>query len=275
MTPEGHDIFTDPALRQTINDDPVFRFFQRHWRQVLLLVGCVAALVYAQQVFRDTRVADLERSADIFNRARAEYEQILGLEVQLADARNKLGDKKDDAKKGTTESDPKAVDPAEGRVTELERQLGEAQRRIEGHLGSLVDARSPYQELGGLYKGLLARGSAAPEKRVAEMRAALGVASGSVALGEKPDLATELRAIALARTLIDGVETRNEGIEALSELATKGVYTRVSAGVALAHIASSPAERESALSILEGILAAQPEQESFVGPEIARLKASK
>jgi hypothetical protein len=180
-------------------------------------------------------------------------------------AEKQAGDKKDE----------KGDAAATARVADLEKQVGEARRRIEGHLGSLVDARSPYRELGTLYKGLLAGSTAEPGKQVAEMRAAFGLPSGTVALGEKPELATELQAMALARALLNNEETRGEAIAALREIAANGIYTRVSAGLALAHIARSPDERGSALALLETILAAQPEQESFLGPEIARLKAAK
>jgi len=278
VTPPGHDIFTDPALSQTVTEDPLFRFLQSNWRQVLLVVGFIVAVVYARQVFHDTRVADMERSADIFNRARSEYEQIVSLEGQLADARKRLGEKKAEAPKPAdqkaTDKKEQKDDAAATRVADLEKQMGDARRRIEGHLGSLADARSPYRELGDLYKGLLAQVTAADGKGAAELRAAIGVPTGSVQIGEKPDLATELKAMALARALIDSGDTRNEGVTALNDLATKGNFTRVSAGLTLAHIANSPEERQGALRILEAILTAQPEQESILGPEIARLKGA-
>lgn len=272
-TPAGHDIFTDPALSQTLNEDPLFRFLQTNWRQVLLVVGFIVAVVYARQVFQDTRVADMERSADVFNRARNEYDQIRSLEAQLTQAKKALADKKPD-EKVAKENKKETVDPAVAKVADLEKQIADARRRIEGHLGSLVDARSPYRELGELYKGLLARDAAGEGKGLAELRAAIGVPTGTVQLGEKPDLVTELKAMALARTLIDSPDTRSEGVGALGELASKGTYTRVSAGLTLAHIANSPAERTEALKSLEGVLAAQPEQESLLSSEIARLKGA-
>lgn len=270
-TPPGHDIFADPALSQSLKEDPLFRFIQANWRQVLLVIGFVVAAVYARQVFRDTRVADMERSADIFNRARSEYEQIVSLEGQLVDAKKRVGDDRGEVKKGAETTDGK-VDPGTARVTELERQIADARRRVEGHLGSLVDARSPYRELGDLYRGLLGRVTAGEGKGIAELRAAIGIPTGTVQLGEKPDLVTELKAMALARALIDSADTRAEGVAALTDLATKGNFTKISAGLTLAHIANSAAEREAALRILEAILVAQPEQENILGSEIARLK---
>ncbi|MFM1847557.1 MAG: hypothetical protein RL417_1031 [Pseudomonadota bacterium] len=276
-TPAGHDIFTDPALQQSLKEDPVFRFLQRNWRQVLLVVGCVVALVYARQVFQDTRVADMERSADIFNRARTEYEQIVSLERQLGDARKRLAESEKiaAAPKDGVKKDEKVDSTPATRVADLEKQVGDSRRRIEGHLGALADARSPYRELGVLYKGLLARETAEAGKSVAAMRGAFGIESGVPTLGDKPALPVELQVMALARTLIDSPETRGDGVAALGELAARGVYTRVSAGLALAQIANSEAERESARKLLEGILTAQPEQESFIAPELARLNAAK
>jgi len=280
VTPAGHDIFTDPALAEPLKNDPVFRFLKDYWRQSLLIVGMVFAVAYARQVFRDTHVAEMERAADIFARVRSEFEQGTTLREQLGEARARLAEKEGAAKSQGT-SDKKAgtppmadTDAAKSRVADLEKQLADSTRRLDGHLGALADVHSPYREFGELYRGLAARVAAGDGGAVAEMRAAFGVPTGTVALAAKPDLPTELKAMALAKALLDSPEGRAEGRSALAELAQKGVYVNVSAAIALAHTASSIEERKAALTILESIVVSHPEQQGLLGQEAARLRAA-
>lgn len=267
-----------------MEDDPLFRFLKDYWRQILLVVGVILAGVYARQVFRDTHVAEMERAADIFVRARSEFEQSTKLRTELAEARLRLVELEQapsaPQKKGAAAgAKAEAASPkpdtaaAASRVADLEKQLADSSRRLDGHLGSLADVRSPYREFGSLYRGLAARAAAGDGNAVAEMRAALGVGTGTIAVPTKPDLATELKAMALARALLDSPEGRGEGRQALTELATKGVYVNVSAAVALAHTARTPEERSAALKVIENLLATHPEQETILRPEVARLGA--
>jgi hypothetical protein len=279
VSPGGHDIFTDPALAEPLQSDPVFRFIKDYWRQALLVIGMILAVAYARQVFRDTHVAEMERAADIFARARSEFEQSTKLREQLGEARVQLAEKESASAKGSGEKNAGAPPPAEteaakSRVADLEKQLADSMRRLDGHLGALADVRSPYREFGQLYRGLAARAGAGDGGAVAEMRAAFGVPTGTVPLAVDPDLPTELKAMALAKALLDSPEGRVEGRNALAELAHKGVYVNVSAALALAHTASSGEERQAALTVLESIVAAHPEQQSLLGQEAARLRAA-
>ena len=260
LTPEvrKHDIFEDPAITRSLKEDPVLRVITRWWQPILIAVLAVVAASYARNKFTETYNASLGDAAALYVRASTELGEVETAareRREAAEAATKAGEKDEAAAKKLSEADSK--------VRESRRKLVEA-------MASLADAQAPYGGVADLYKGMLAvrDGGVADVKEAVEASARFESAKS-----ETDRFYAELRALVLARALLDDDRSLSEGRARLKDLAAKASFVNVSAAITLARIAVTAEERAEAKAVMEAIISAHPEQASVLEDEFARVKA--
>jgi hypothetical protein len=80
-------------------------------------------------------------------------------------------------------------------------------------------------------------------------------------------LTTELGALILARTLVDGEQTFNEGVSLLEDLAREGQFVAASAALTWARIAPNEESKGRAESAIKSLKERFPEQASLLKDE--------
>lgn len=254
----GHDIFQDPALAETMKDDPLFLFLKKWWLQVVFVGAAIVLGVYAKGAFEDTYRAEQGRSADLFMELQARFDEIPGLEAALAKAladEAKAGDKKEDAAK---------------KVTAARNALDQSKARVESVLASLADTKKPYSDLAQLYRGALAARSG----DVAAASTALSTDSWTKIVDTQSNerFYAELGALVLARAQLDQAASVASARSALRSLAQQGSFFDVAAGLALASASQTAEEKQEARGALELILTRSPEQSEALSAALERLQ---
>lgn len=259
ISPQGEanigKFFGDPFAEKVAAEDPVFRFISKNWRNIVTSVVAAVAIFYAYNVFQETQRSAMESAGDGFIQVQREFDSYVGLVASLSDA-----------KKKDLEKDAKAKEEVE----KLQKQVDDAKKRMQNSIEALSNTREPYVRLAVLYRGLLARESG-------DAQALKGIFSATAwaeikNLNSNERLLAELEGLAYARALLDSDSTVGEARSLLKRLSIEGNFVHVAAGLSLAAIASSQAERKEALSVLGQINDAHPEQNSLLRDELNRLK---
>lgn len=252
-----HDIFQDPALAETMKDDPLFLFLKRWWLQISILAGAVIVGVYAKGAFDETYRAEMGRAADVYTELESRFEELPALEAAYDKAKtdeSKATDKKEDAAKQTLAAKEK---------------LDQGKARVESLLTSLADSKKPYSDLARVYRGALAY-------RIGDVPGAENNLSGdrwsSVADVRSPDrFVAELEALLLARMQLDQDSKISNARSLLKSLSGNGSFFDIAAGLALASASHTPEEKQEAKSALEALKAKAPEQSEVIDAAIERL----
>jgi hypothetical protein len=252
-----HDIFQDPALTQTIQDDPLFLFLKKWWLHVAVVAGAIVLGIYAKGAFDETHRAEMARSADRFMEMQGQFEELAALEAAVlkAEADVAAADKKEDA--GKT-------------LSEAQQKLREGRTRLDNLLATLADAREPYAELGKVYRGALAlRGNdfASAQSTLSADR------WGSIEDAESSQrFIAELEAFTLARAELDQENLRSLARGHLRALAERGAHFDVAAALALASASGTDEEKAEARSVLEQLRSRAPEQTEVIESALAQLQ---
>ncbi len=252
----SHDIFQDPALAQTVKDDPLFLLLKKWWVHIAVFAGAIILGIYAKGVFEETGRAELMRASDIFTELESRFEDIPALETALAKAQSEAAaatDKKDDAQK---------------KVTEAQAALDQGNARLASLVTSLEESTQPYTELGKIYRGALAA-------RAGNREAARTVLSltrwGTLKPERTPErFMAELEALVLARAELDDLANAAAGRATLRSLTEQGLFMAIPAGVALASSAASSQEKAEAKAALENLKAKFPEQTELLDNALTR-----
>ena len=254
------NIFTDPAIAEAAQDDPVIQYFVQNWRSILTVVVAIPLLMFGYNTFRSTNEAKRAAASATFGEIRNVYTGIQTEDEQLRTAKKDL-EKGDAAKK----------DELTKKVTELEGKISSDRDRIGKMLQSLEETGiQPFPVLARLYRGLLA----ARDGNSAQVRTLLGGISWEnvTPVDSNERLVAELSALVAGRSLLDTPDSVKEGQALLLKLAQQGQFTRTQAALALAAVAETPEDKSTALAAIEKLQADQPEQQKFLTDAVDRLK---
>jgi len=264
-----HRIFQDPAIEQTVAEDPLFKFLQKWWKNMLVIGLAVFAIVYGKQVFQDTYEASMRRAAGVYGNMRQEYLQYVDLQQQVAALQATTDEESKSTEKTNSEDTGAEESESAKKLKELTQQLQDSSTRLGGYLNALRSEREPYSIFASLYSGLLA----IHRKDIATARKELAQFDWRSITAEDGSerFYAELASSSLSRALLDQETTVSEGIAILAQLAQDGMYFHVSSALTLASIASTEEEKEQARLVLQDISEKHPEQAELVSDELKRL----
>ena len=221
-------------------------YVEKNWKSFLLTICAVFAAFYLVKVFRDTRNASLEASADLLNKVRQSYEALADTELAPPPKEEKERTEKEEQKK------------------KLKSQLNE-------QLKALAETKEPYPTFGMVYKAL----SLSLDGNRDELKNQVEALNLDKILqtDDTSRMPLELSALVFARALIDWDDMLGKGSEMLTKLAEKGKYVHVTSALVLSRIADTKEKKAEALATLEKVLASHPEQNALLTPEIERLRS--
>lgn len=246
---------------------------------MLTVAACLMVAWWGKQAFESTRISSMKSASEVFARVRLDFDSLQRVaserdlaRTEFSKAEDALADgKKLPAKKG--EADPlvalqTAVDTAKKKLTETEERLQGIQSAFEQRLQSLSRTKAPYTEISRLYKlagdrlvgGALVAGAVTESQQYSALDAA-----------DPGRLVAELKALTVARGLLDQEGKDAEGMKLLQDLRSNGRFVDIAAGLAIAQIAESPADQLEARKGLESLLLRHAEQLEVLQPEIERL----
>jgi hypothetical protein len=292
-TPASPSLEQDPLLDPTSSsllgapppapldevEDPIAKVLERWWRPMLTVAACLMVAWWGKQAFESTRISSMKSASEVFARVRLDFDSLQRVaserdlaRTEFSKAEDALADgKKLPAKKG--EADPlvalqTAVDTAKKKLTETEERLQGIQSAFEQRLQSLSRTKAPYTEISRLYKlagdrlvgGALVAGAVTESQQYSALDAA-----------DPGRLVAELKALTVARGLLDQEGKDAEGMKLLQDLRSNGRFVDIAAGLAIAQIAESPADQLEARKGLESLLLRHAEQLEVLQPEIERL----
>jgi hypothetical protein len=234
--PVGHDIFTDPALAQTVAEDPFIRWLKQSWRTLAVIVAAVVAGAYVVSTLRETHHASLERSADLYARVRADFEAYTVAHAAARSGRETAG---------------QAGEEGEQKRVEAERAAEAVRVRLEQGIAALGDTKEPYASIALIYSDLLAKLEG-------------GAQGASPALAGGDAFFSEMHRFVRARALLNDAATVDSGREQLSSLARDGSYVAVAAVSVLRTIARTPAEQATAEELVQRVRERLPAQASLL-----------
>ncbi len=242
----GHDIYTDPALAREARD-PVAEFLKRQWRQLLVGVLVVFAIVYVKNTLQESYRRGLSGSADAFYKAQDALENLKTAKKTLKDLEEKT----------------LPTDAAEKEKAEKERETARAdlkarEERLQQSVAVLGDSMAPYNSFADLIKALAARESGDMQG----VRSALAKYSPDTfsALKGSDRFIAELSLLALGRALLDAPESEADGKKILNALASKGEWAGVSAALTISRIAETEQEKKDAQALIADLSTRHPEQ---------------
>lgn len=253
-----HDIFQDPALAQTMKDDPLFLFLKKWWQQAIFVAAAIVLGVYAKSAFEDTYRAEQGRSADLFIALQSRFDELPALETAFAKAQAeeaKAGDKKDDAAKKTAAA---------------LAALDQSKAQIESLLSSLADTKEPYTGLAQLYRGALAARSGDLNAAATNLSSDAWTKVSDTQSSER--FYAELGALVLARAQLDQETLVASARASLRALAEQGAYFDIAAGLALASASQTDEEKREASAVLEKIIDRSPEQAEALTTALDRVR---
>lgn len=254
-----HDIFQDPALAQTVQDDPLFLFLKKWWLHVAVVAGAIVLGIYAKGAFEETHRAEMSRSADRFMEMQGQFEELAALEAAVlkaeADVAAAAADKKEAAGKA---------------LADAQQKLREGRTRLDNLLATLADAREPYAELGKLYRGALAlRGN---DFAAAQSTLSANRWTGIEDVESSSRFIAELEAFTLARAELDQENLRSAARGHLRGLAERGAHFDIAAALALASASGNDEEKAEARAVLENLRARAPEQTEVIESALNQLQ---
>lgn len=256
LTSERHDIFQDPALNQTLQDDPFVLFIKKWWVHIVMVAGAVVLGVYAKGVFEETSRAELMRAADIFFELESMVQELPAQEAALAKARS------EEAPAGATTEDAKKKTAA------AQAALDQTKARVESSLKSLEDTREPYISLARVYRGALAAQDG--NVQLAQQNLSLQRWQAVSEPRSTERFIAELEALILARSLLDTADRSAEGRGALRTLAEGGEYFSIPAAIAFISIAQSAEEKAEAKALVDVLKSKAPEQSELLNSALKR-----
>lgn len=261
---ESSNILGDPLLAQAASEDPLFRFLERHWRQVLVIVAAVIAGYFGRQYFEESYVQSMKRAGDLLAGVQQQMAMLESMRRELGQAEKDSAVAQADIKKTAEEKDSAAK-----KALESKDKFQQGQDRVKELLLALSDARQPYSSLARIYQGILA----AQTGDIKGARSSLETFNWQGFEAESRErFFAETAAMALAGALLDEESSYLQSRELLRTLAESGKYMNIAAALRLSRTSLTPEERSQALSIIEDLRGRFPEQSALLEAEAARLR---
>lgn len=311
--PQGQGDFdlgdSGDAIQQTIAEDPLLRFFEKRWREIVVTLVIVFGVFYGRDVFEQTRLESLRGSADLLLDLQAQVEElrVLSESGEGPSSVNEVspeesGDDEEGKPKEPTSSDEE-VEPEEETVSdeELGAQTGEKtqvvsdktdetdntdetmerpeptkwERGIEraNELArALSQERSPYSELSVIYTRVIAAMEAQSGKGSVD-----GIAADRKSVGKEFEgVLEELQFFQQALILSQEDETLKDSMVLLQELVQKGSFTG-SASLSLllelseTELGKTTVSEDQLKTLSSSYIARNPEQAALLKKELPQL----
>ncbi|MDC0357529.1 hypothetical protein OAO01_01840 [Oligoflexia bacterium] len=262
------------AIAQTAGEDPVFKFLEKYWRPLLVIVLAVLAVSYVKQTFEDTYVTSMRRAADVYLNMQTEYTTFLAAQKEIKGVVQDQKLKQDKVREEGAAPDDPALDAEDAKPSKHEELLERKERsltKLKEYFKALEVEREPYRSIAKIYDGLVASASGDFTRAKVQLETfKWREFSGS---NSTEGFFAELAAITLARVLLDDEKARAEGKALLTELAQQAQHVNVSASLTLARITESPEEQKQVIAILESLSKNNPEQSELLGEQIDKLRS--
>ena len=239
------EVFGDPSLIKSTEDDPILRYLSNSWRQILTTCLAFAALFYIVNNFVQTRKNSQRASGDLFVQVQNDYGALRSL------------------------IDSPQVPTEESAKVEREKQIKDLSSRVEQGLASLGDARAPYPNLARLYRGFML--SLTGDIQTASTT--LNTLSEELKDKEGVDrLISELAKISLARMKVDSAADKTAAQAELSQLVSSSEYVGAVAALTSAGVSSSEEEVKRSADLIKQVLEKHPEQAPILENELKKLQ---
>lgn len=249
---ENHRIFEDPAIAQSLKEDPVLRFLKNHFREIAVVIAAVVAVSVARDRFQATRAASLDEGAKLYS---AVSEDLKSYRQILTDLREK---------EQTPPTDKSKQEEYDKSLQELKTKRDQAATLLNDRLTALADQREPYRDFAPLYRALMATAEGKDQ-------AGFSFSDGWEQAEGAERMIQESGALERARLLLDS-SNPSQGRALLTVLAERGQYVAVPAAASLARSSQDAAERAESRAVIEKIQQQHPEQQELLSAELVRLK---
>lgn len=236
-----HDLFRDPALGASWQDDPVATFLLANWKVILASLLALFGFFYFKSQIEVTANSRVAESSETFDKARKAV-------VSLLDTKErKLSQDGDNAEKSADNQ------------AENEKLM----RSAIDSLNALKSGPDPYAVLAPIYENLLQQ-SGLKASDLGKIDWERNVSSGE-------RLALELQEFVLIKKLLDSNDGFREAVSRLSKLAEKGSYLRAPAALTLLRVVEDPQDKAKAIFIGQDVAKSYPEQAARIETELKRL----
>lgn len=264
-----HDLFEDPALAKSIQEDPVAKFIVSHWKNAVVVILAVIGFFYLQNQIRSTTDVRVSESSQTFDSARNALAKLADTQTLVEGETSTDGEPKKENVEGSQSTTP-ASDPA--KKIENEKLI----RSLRDSLVALKSGPEPYSFIAPLYEKALSdieKSSALGAALTTQQSSTEENAPQSWAKTTDPGqrLVLELQEFASIRGMLDSDLALQEGLSNLKKLAQEGAYLRAPAILALLRVAATPEDKSAAVSIAQDVMRVYPEQASKIEAELKRL----
>lgn len=249
----SHDLFQDPALSQTLQDDPVAKFLVSNFKGLLILVLAALCALYLRSQFQQTSDVRLAEASETFERVRTSVDELQKINEKAAQS------------------------PSSSATPEPTPDVARVTRSAQDSLEALKSGPEPYSLMAPMYADLLAvnrrdlkvedLSKSSTDQALQTVQSTAWRETNSI----EKRLILELQALAATRRLLDQEDTFERGFASLTLLAQESSYVRPSATLTLLRIASTPEQKASALVIAQEVSRLFPEQAEKLDIEIKRL----
>lgn len=248
-----HDLFKDPALAKSLEEDPVASFILSNWKNLFVVVLALIAFFYLRTQIQSTTDVRVAESSQTFTKARASVVELIE-DKQKKDINEKPSADKTDADKPES--------------TAAKQDSTQLLRAAKDSLNALKSGPEPYAELAPIYEYLLNNAESVAQNSVNPTEARVAWQDAKV---PSKRLILELQELAVARKLLDSDNTRSDGILRLMELGKNGSYLRSPAVLTLLRVVASAEDISSAVTIAQDVVSLYPENSDKIQAELKRL----
>jgi type II secretory pathway pseudopilin PulG len=249
--PPSRNIFEDPAIAASAQNDPFARWVIAHWRTIVVVLAAIAAGMLGYNRYTTVRLEKLSAATAVLRGVQESYKELLTKDESLSALKSQEAATTDAAEreklKGNIETTSREVDQLRDKVTLMVDALDQA---------------PPYSQLKTLYQGLLA----ARVKDYDKVQGVLAMQAWEQA-GEpesRDRFMAEMLSLGLARSLIDSDVHRDFARGQLAALAERGSFAAVQAANALLLIAQSDADKKQAEELVAKVRMKFPAQQRFL-----------
>ena len=247
-----HDLFQDPALARSLQEDPVATFLLANWKNLFVALLAVVGFFYLKSQIRSTTDVRVAESSETFDRARSSVMELI----------------ENQQKKAEEVKSAAAKTPAAVSVTPATQDNEKLIRSAKDSLNALKSGPEPYALLAPFYEDLLLSAEASnAEGSTAKLQAV----AWSDATTPSRRVVLELQELTNAKVLLDSEASYKEGVSRLLKLAQGSTYVRAPAVLTLLRVVQSPEDISAAVSTAQDVARLFPEQADKIEVELKRL----
>lgn len=247
----SRNIFEDPAIAASAQNDPFARWVVAHWRTIVVVLVAIAAGMLGYSRYMSVNLEKRSSATAVLNGVQNTYKDLVSKEEELVTLRSEE----------STTSDAAEKEKIKGKVEQAGREVDQLRDKLTLMIDSM-DSNPPYGQLKELYKGLLAARLKDYDKTQAILSGQSWEQTGAPDSSER--FVAEMLTFALARALVDSDAHRDFARGRLADLAERGSFAAVQAANALLLISRSDEEKKQADEIVAKLRVKFPAQARFL-----------